>query len=192
MCEYLIRLGHDGEQLLYKTIPNGIRSVTFQTAKNTLNKQAKRITELEARSQENWTTALKQLNRAEAAETTIKAIGELPDRWNKGSVYIEADGSISHVPKQGKDCAYELQALLKHYSNTTQTGAGMMNLNELAKLLPGGLADLKKLAHEIDKANPELRKAFENQPKDKVYDDDLDELVEEIEEIFEHNGKPDQ
>lgn len=66
----------------------------------------------------------------------------------------------------------------------------MMNLNELAKLLPGGLADLKKLAHEIDKANPELRKYFKDEIEDKVNNDDLDEFVKEVEEIFEHDDKP--
>lgn len=70
----------------------------------------------------------------------------------------------------------------------------MKNIKELAEemaaMFPGGLADLEAIAREIDKANPELRKTFENEVKDEINNDDLNEFVEEIEEIFEHKPKP--
>ena len=65
-----------------------------------------------------------------------------------------------------------------------------MNINALARLFPGGLKDLRKIAREIDKVNPELRKHFEDNVKDEINNDDLDKFVEEIEEIFEHDEEP--
>ena len=51
-------------------------------------------------------------------------------------------------------------------------------------------ADLAAFAKAIDEANPELRKTFENEIENNINHDDLDKLVEEIEEIFEHKPKP--
>lgn len=47
-----------------------------------------------------------------AAETRLAAIGGLPNKWRKGIVTYERDGSRSEGPMCGNDCAAELEVEL--------------------------------------------------------------------------------